>query len=1414
MASKVDTSDPAVRRLVYNHYRGILGKYNERANNIVSQLPKERVVEDKGITRQLESMVRQSNQIQSNGNSNTAPGNGAPPPPPPPAVGSIPSVRIASEIGSKKSYEPPAAIQNAMMTKDKKPFTYTPGGLNLNEIRSPRMARRISRNAHTEDSCTGQIPQQNPMSSQPLPPAAVAAMQPQIAVAVLPPPPPPPPPPPAGPCPPSSAPPAPTLPPPTSPSNKPLDFPPRPEFLADIASHPPLRPVGQAPRSSYEAQPPEFLADIASHPPLRPVGQAPRSSYEPQPSSIQVQLKPVSPKPSVDQIDSAPIGQVPFVPRPQVEIPIQNLSIAGQGVSPPIQNQVRSPLPQAGRSPVTPPTQQIRAPPTPPLQSVRTPPTPPVQSVKVSPVPMVQPATPPAPTPPPIQRQPSTPSTPSLNKSPAPWLTNKAAPKEVQPSWAMRQQSLEPQPPMPPVQQPLQQPIQTPGHQPVTRVIPIQIEGRQPATPPTPMQQFVQTPLRQTQPQSPDFSAPHQHHQQPSPTFMQTQPQYPQYPPLQQQYTYPQQQYVPPQFQQYGQNPPQQQYVQSQPVQQDVQGRTRIIPIQMEGNGNDNQQQTSQKAVYQNQTSLPGNIQNRNQNGEADPRKFQTQTSWSGNPTQSRSFRVLQKITGSDDEPQAPLQQVPHGEVILVNRVYPAQATEPVSREYSGWGTNTPPVYPNYWYNPPQTPEEQQQFWEHYNAMCNYMAHMNATAMRYSPYPFPPYLPPYMPYPSDTEDYSNSSSDEMTIYGNMFKEHAQQMEQQAQNQSMESITESSDATPADLTETEGEDTSDTDTEVEERSQNPIPSIRSVPNINIYACNSDESSEDSESEEDDEGEETEDDSLPHQLSVIYEESDFSSEEGRKSSAKSPYESDNSSSSTLKNKDEDENAVKVRLPLQLKFTRSENDEEVATLIVGNSEMEASKTNETEELGLIITDIIKEESDPDISATIILKKPKAKGLTKEREDSPVDFWKELNGDNNVSTNVDVRSSEDDSKQEESDFHWEDDSSSTSVQTVKKGVSGNDSSSEAEAAGNLDDQEELINNTAKEKSASNQVNSEDTCESDESSEEEETDEKASSKIGKEQLETEEEEEEEEDSDSSSSSSSSDDDSEHSNVFNENTGEENCLAKKKELINSKSFEESEDDSGVTSDLSRHISETDTDPECGSELSKMSRYQRAATHSRLFKLLQEECEAEDNAERSQSISQRKERLTLPLNNTAGGEDSLSSSSGINSPSSPTVNDRLVKELIQSLLSRKKGRHFRKLPIEKLHAAALRILQEDMDRYDSLSTSDESNLFLSPVNNSKINAGTYTDSSLLNPESYGGNYYDYCDYYSTWGTVDSCVEPEYDVVPSKTFKTLQRQVQGETPGIKVRCPRVPSSKNVREQLTTPIPSFSSPIPKET
>lgn len=36
-----------------------------------------------------------------------------------------------------------------MMTKDKKPFTYTPGGIDLSQV-SPRMASRLTRNAQME----------------------------------------------------------------------------------------------------------------------------------------------------------------------------------------------------------------------------------------------------------------------------------------------------------------------------------------------------------------------------------------------------------------------------------------------------------------------------------------------------------------------------------------------------------------------------------------------------------------------------------------------------------------------------------------------------------------------------------------------------------------------------------------------------------------------------------------------------------------------------------------------------------------------------------------------------------------------------------------------------------------------------------------------------------------------------------------------------------------------------------------------------------------------------------------------------------------------------------------------------------------------------------------------------------------
>lgn len=130
-----------------------------------------------------------------------------PPPPPPPGPGQVPTMRIntaetpasrRAQIATNDGYEPPAAIQNAMLTKDKKPFTYTPGmggKLDLSQIRSPRMARRVAKNANDEGI---EGPPKSALESKPTPgnPSVTPVFaQPQVAVPVFPanmPPPPPP----------------------------------------------------------------------------------------------------------------------------------------------------------------------------------------------------------------------------------------------------------------------------------------------------------------------------------------------------------------------------------------------------------------------------------------------------------------------------------------------------------------------------------------------------------------------------------------------------------------------------------------------------------------------------------------------------------------------------------------------------------------------------------------------------------------------------------------------------------------------------------------------------------------------------------------------------------------------------------------------------------------------------------------------------------------------------------------------------------------------------------------------------------------------------------------------------------------------------------------------------------------------
>ncbi|CAH0563671.1 unnamed protein product [Brassicogethes aeneus] len=273
-------------------------------------------------------------------------------------------------------------------------------------------------------------------------------------------------------------------------------------------------------------------------------------------------------------------------------------------------------------------------------------------------------------------------------------------------------------------------------------------------------------------------------------------------------------------------------------------------------------------------------------------------------------------------------------------------------------------------------------------------------------------------------------------------------------------------------------------------------------------------------------------------------------------------------------------------------------------------------------------------------------------------------------------------------------------------------------------------------------------------------------------------------------------------------------------------FSEEEIDSGITSDISRHISDNEEYP----EMKKMSKYQRAATHSRLFKLLQDGCDMENEDEDEEQIAavpqkedkfaklsvrkrmeerndiMSRDQLSLPLKRYS--EPSSMSSSGITSPISP-VNEKLVHEVVQSLLQRKKGQIFRNMPKEKLYAAALRILQEDMD---GLETPSEDCSFISP-----LRGNTENSTPAQTPQEFYGDYNEYSQYYDTWSEADRMYYEGYEICPSKAFKLIKDHVSnsnnktGTVAGFLAKCPKILSSKNVHKHLEGFEDADSTPTP---
>ncbi|KAF7265693.1 hypothetical protein GWI33_020776 [Rhynchophorus ferrugineus] len=241
--------------------------------------------------------------------------------------------------------------------------------------------------------------------------------------------------------------------------------------------------------------------------------------------------------------------------------------------------------------------------------------------------------------------------------------------------------------------------------------------------------------------------------------------------------------------------------------------------------------------------------------------------------------------------------------------------------------------------------------------------------------------------------------------------------------------------------------------------------------------------------------------------------------------------------------------------------------------------------------------------------------------------------------------------------------------------------------------------------------------------------------------------------------------------------------------------EEEEVDSGVISDISRHISDNEEFP----ELKKLTRYERAATHSRLFKLLQDECDLEEEEE--EIMMSKEEKFSRLSIRQRKGENKLSPSRSKlslpltkcneNDEDSPPINEKLVNELIQSLLRSKKAQMFRNMPKEKLHDAAVRILQEGVDSSGD-TPSEEFSSLLSP-----LRGDTESSTPAQTPQEFYGDYNEYKQYYDSWS------EASPDIVPSRAFKLLQDHLGasklGTIEGFLAKCPRVLSSKNIQKEI---------------
>ena len=552
-----------------------------------------------------------------------------------------------------------------------------------------------------------------------------------------------------------------------------------------------------------------------------------------------------------------------------------------------------------------------------------------------------------------------------------------------------------------------------------------------------------------------------------------------------------------------------------------------------------------------------------------------------------------------------------------------------------------------------------------------------------------------------------------------------------------------------------------------------------------SCNEEENSESSDKnnsdsdnvdEQEQELEKTEIGTFPHQLSVIYEDVEQPEPEsprpqerrGVKGWNGTPFEATDDPPD-----DSDAPTVSVSLPLRFKFSVSENNEDVTMVIVGDSTIKPERGYNWEESRRSKTqESLKSHSErtAEVSANFVVKKQsvnakrKPKDLCNERtKDETVECKAKENGDpvvphvnftlrkiptrfgkincgETVETEFTIR--------RKTSVKREDDRTNK-VHEERANVKINDDSASRESKGSNSvyvaketgsETRDFNRNVLKPEVIVSECNW-----TDESSQ---RNERPPDKFQNADTKVERVDDTRENSDDSKRSK------------NEEDAEEKTGKRSKHLLSvQNSREETDDeDSGVTSDMSRMISEADTDSECTSS-KNMRKYQRTQTHSRLFRLLNDDSIVPESAEKSnESSSTTKEYLSLPLNsNNFNYDENYCSnySSGVTSPECSPISEQSWK---------------------KLHDA------------DSAAIPDQNgDVFRQghPLTRSQDRVSCKEDP-----------------YYQAWKTSRSPAQSlDHDVVPSLAFKVLESRRPLWSYKVNVLCPRIKSTKSVPQTLRT-------------